>query len=122
VRTDTNERFALDRDAVTIGRSSDCTISIDDTRVSRSHATLERTRTGWTVADAGSSNGTTVNGKALTPRTPQALKPGDVIGVGPVDLRVQPRRAQAAGTRALDDSDRTRISGEVLPPPRRPRP
>ncbi len=122
VRTDTGERFPLGASTVIIGRSSDSTIVVDDTRVSRSHATVERSRSGWSVTDNGSSNGTTLNGTALPPRTPKVLTPGVVIGVGPVDLRVDAdaRGARPAGNRALDDSDRTRISGEVLPPPRRP--
>lgn len=119
VRTDTGARTRLDRDAITVGRSSDSTIVIDDTRVSRSHATVGRTRSGWSVTDNGSSNGTRVNGKAIAAKTAKVLAAGDVIGIGPVDLRVEAEAAQAAGARALDDKDRTRISGEVLPPPRR---
>jgi hypothetical protein len=124
VRTDTGERIPLGSTAVTIGRSSDATIVVDDTRVSRSHATVEPSRSGWSVVDNGSSNGTTVNGRALAPRSAMALTARDIIGVGPIDLRVEAdaRGTRPAGTRALDDSDRTRISGEVLPPPRRPRP
>jgi hypothetical protein len=124
VRTDTGERFPLGSASVIIGRSSDSTIVVDDTRVSRSHATVERSRSGWSVTDNGSSNGTTVNGRALAPRSAMALSARDIIGVGPVELRVEAdhRGTSPAGTRALDDSDRTRISGEVLPPPRRPRP
>lgn len=121
VRTDTGGRTPLGAGAITIGRSSDCTIVIDDTRVSRAHATVEQTRSGWTVTDTGSSNGTTVNGKAITARTATSVAQGDVIGVGPVDLRIEAGSSATAGARALDDRDRTRISGEVLPPPRRPR-
>jgi hypothetical protein len=123
VRTDTGERFALGPSTVTIGRSSGSTIVVDDTRVSRSHATVDRSRSGWSITDAGSANGTTVNGKALAPRSAKALSAGDVLGVGPVELRVEADDGggRPEGTRALDDSDRTRISGEVLPPPRRPR-
>ena len=124
VRADTGERIPLGSSPVTIGRSSDATIVVDDTRVSRSHATVEPSRSGWRVTDNGSSNGTTVNGRALAPRSAMALTARDIIGVGPIDLRVEAdaRGTRPAGTRALDDSDRTRISGEVLPPPRRPRP
>ncbi len=122
VRTDTGARLALGSATVTIGRSSDSTVVVDDTRVSRSHATVEPSRSGWSITDSGSSNGTAVNGKALPARSPRPLSAGDVIGVGPVDLRVEAEAtgSRAAGARALDDSDRTRISGEVLPPPRRP--
>ncbi|WP_426573061.1 FhaA domain-containing protein [Aquihabitans sp. McL0605] len=124
VRTDTSERIVLGSDVITIGRSTDSTIVVDDTRVSRAHATIGRGRSAWTITDSGSSNGTTLNGRLLTPNSAQTLAAGDVIGVGPVDLRVEAEGAPSrpAGTRALDDSDRTRISGEVLPPPRRPRP
>lgn len=123
VRADTGVRTPLGRTPVTVGRSSDSTIVIDDTRVSRTHATVERTSSGWAVTDNGSSNGTRVNGKAIAARSPKAVAAGDVIGIGPVDLRVEPDAgSRSAGARALDDSDRTRISGEVLPPPRRPKP
>lgn len=122
VRTDTGARLALGRSAVTVGRSSDSTVVIDDTRVSRAHATIERTRSGWSITDNGSSNGTRLNGKAIAAKTARPLSAGDVIGIGPVDLRVEADASQAAGARALDDSDRTRISGEVLPPPRRSQP
>lgn len=123
-RSDTGERVALGDGAVTIGRSADRGIVIDDTRVSRAHATVAPGRRGWAIADAGSSNGTTVNGRLLTPNVAQPLAPGDRIGIGPVELIVVARRSSApeAGTQALDERDRTRISGQVLPPPRRPRP
>ncbi|MCU1371409.1 MAG: transporter, partial [Ilumatobacteraceae bacterium] len=122
VRTDDGARTPR-TGPVTIGRASDRTITIDDTRVSRAHATVEQTPSGWAITDAGSSNGTTVNGQALTARAAWVLAEGDVIGIGPVQLRVQREGGgRSAGGRALDDSDRTRISGEVLPPPRRPRP
>ena len=41
-----------------------------------------------------------------------------MIEVGPVELRVRPGPTPTGepGTRALDDRDRTRISGQVLPP------
>ena len=99
-------------------------IVIDDTRVSRDHAVLAPGRGGWTIADRGSANGTTVNGTRLEGTTSHRLEVGDVIGLGPIELVVEADDAPAppVGSRALDDQERTRISGEVLPPPRRPRP
>lgn len=115
IRTDTGERFPL-TDPLTIGRSRDRTVTVDDTRVSRAHARIERLRGGWAVVDEGSANGTTVDGTAVVPNRPHALRPGSVIGVGPVELRVAAVAAGGQpGTRALDHQERTRISGEVLP-------
>jgi hypothetical protein len=124
VRSDTGARTPLEGDAISIGRSSDRGIVVDDTRVSRTHAIVARGRSGWTVTDDGSSNGTTLNGRLLTPKASTNLSAGDRIGIGPVELVVEAAGppARPSGTRALDDRDRTRISGEVLPPPRRPRP
>lgn len=121
VRADTDERIPLVSDAVTVGRSRDRTITIDDNRVSRSHARIEPGQGGWVVVDEGSSNGTRVGGEELAANRPRLLRSGDVIGIGPVDLRVSTGAApgRPPGTRALDDSERTRISGEVLPPPAR---
>lgn len=121
-RADTGERTALTGGAISIGRAPERGIVIDDTRVSRDHAVLTPGRSGWTIADRGSANGTLVNGRPLTPGSTHRLTVGDAIGIGPVELTVeQEAPVPPAGTRALDDQTRTRISGEVLPPPRRPR-
>ena len=118
IRADTGERIPL-VDPLTIGRSRDRGVTVDDTRVSRAHARIERLRGGWAVVDEGSANGTTVDGSPVAPNRPHALRPGSVIGVGPVELRVVAVAAGGQpGTRALDDQERTRISGEVLPPDR----
>lgn len=88
IRTDTGARIGLTGHEITIGRAAERTIVIDDTRVSRSHATMVPGRNGWTITDTGSSNGTTVNGRLLTPNVPQPLAAGDTIGIGPIELRV----------------------------------
>lgn len=121
VRTDTGERIPLLGLPVTVGRSRDRDITVDDKRVSRSHARIEPRQGGWTVVDDGSANGTRLDGRTLPPHEPRPLRPGAVVTVGPVELRVSTGGgAGEAGTRALDDRDRHRISGEVLPADRRP--
>lgn len=118
VRGDSGERVPLGADPVTIGRSRDCDITIADTRVSRLHARVEPRHGGWVLTDEGSSNGTRLAGQDLPAGRPHPLRAGDVIEVGPVELRVRPGPTPTGepGTRALDDRDRTRISGQVLPP------
>lgn len=71
----------------TIGRSQENTIALDDNRLSRQHARLDRQYGLLTVTDLGSSNGTRVNGQEI--RAPQALAPGDTIEVGATLLRVE---------------------------------
>lgn len=54
-------RFLLDKDVITAGRHADSEIFLDDVTVSRRHATFTREGSSFTVADAGSLNGTYVN-------------------------------------------------------------
>lgn len=116
VRSDTGQRHAVDATALTIGRSKDRDIAIDDTRVSRAHARIEARDGVVFVVDEGSSNGTMVGSKRLTANERHRVGPGDVITVGPVSLRVEAGATKDTGTRALDDGDRRRISHDVLPP------
>ena len=119
VRGDTGEQIPLAGGPLTVGRSRDRDVTIDDSRVSRAHARLEERPGGaWVVIDEGSANGTRLRGEELPAHEARPIRPGDVIGVGPVELRVTTAAAGPGGepgTRALDDSDRTRISGQVLP-------
>jgi pSer/pThr/pTyr-binding forkhead associated (FHA) protein len=50
-------RFDLKRMNVTIGRSSDCDITINHRSVSNEHATIERLKGGLVVTDNDSTNG-----------------------------------------------------------------
>lgn len=119
VRSDTGRRHPLTGGVVTIGRSKDRDITIDDNRVSRSHAHVEVRDRTVVIVDEGSSNGTTVGSTELTAQEEHRVRAGDVITVGPVQLRVVAQASGDSGTRALDDGDRRRISHDVLPP--RPR-
>ena len=77
----------LDSRAVSIGRSGQNDIALTDDFASARHARIEPRRDGVWVSDAGSTNGTYVNGSKLS--KPQRLKPGDVIRVGSTDLRYE---------------------------------
>jgi pSer/pThr/pTyr-binding forkhead associated (FHA) protein len=78
----------LDSRAVTIGRGSQNDIALDgDDFASARHARIEPRRDGVWVEDAGSTNGTFVNGTRVS--KPRRLSPGDVIRVGSTDLRFE---------------------------------
>jgi len=64
---------------VTMGRLSDCTISFDDPNISREHASIRPDGDGFVLSDNGSTNGTLVNGAAVTAHR---LVDGDRIDIG----------------------------------------
>ncbi len=76
------QTFMLDQDVLVIGRDPHNNIVINDPQVSRQHARVMRQGDLMVVEDAGSTNGTFVNGMRLT--GPHALANGDVIGLGDV--------------------------------------
>ncbi len=65
------------------GRDVDCDVQILDSRLSRAHFRLERRPEGVFVHDLNSTNGTFVNGKAVTEAM---VIPGDVVTVGSTEL------------------------------------
>jgi hypothetical protein len=68
----------------TIGRSRDCDVVLDDAGVSRHHAEIRPSGSGWTVADLGSTNGVMVNGRNI--RGAHALEPGDRLELGSTEI------------------------------------
>jgi pSer/pThr/pTyr-binding forkhead associated (FHA) protein len=72
--------FLLDADASTVGRNPESDVFLDDVTVSRKHATFERRSSGeWFVRDAGSLNGTYVNGEQVDETK---LARGDLVQIG----------------------------------------
>jgi len=72
--------YALDGDQISIGRDSTNEIPVNDAEVSRRHARLTFQGGKYVLEDAGSTNGTFVNGQRLT--GPRVLKSGEVISLG----------------------------------------
>jgi pSer/pThr/pTyr-binding forkhead associated (FHA) protein len=79
---------------ITVGRASNNDVAIPDLSISRFHAFLKpRTDGGWQLQDAGSTNGTTVNGRAVPQQgqgAPVDLSAGDDVRLGQVDLTFLP--------------------------------
>jgi hypothetical protein len=76
--------YIVDRSPLVIGRDSpNLDIPIQgDPYVSRQHAEIVWTGTGWGIRDLGSTNSTRVNGVALQGSEVRLLAPEDVIEVG----------------------------------------
>ena len=62
----TGEQVVLTEYLVTFGRLPECTVSFDDSNVSRQHAEIRPEGDGFVLADLGSTNGTKVNGARIT--------------------------------------------------------
>src|SRR5271166_546726 len=80
--------FSLDKPTIAIGSHPKNDVVVDDTTVSRRHATITRKAGGFELADLGSTNGTFVNGVRVN--RPVALKPGDEIKFGSVRFAFGP--------------------------------
>jgi pSer/pThr/pTyr-binding forkhead associated (FHA) protein len=88
------QRLALERpdgtsvelvDGLTIGRAPDNALAVRDARASRHHARIVADGTGWSVVDAGSANGTFVDGAQVRR---SRLDRGQILTVGDTPLRV----------------------------------
>ncbi|HEY8174927.1 MAG TPA: FHA domain-containing protein [Gemmatimonadaceae bacterium] len=116
--TSTNQRFDVRSQAVKIGRSPDCNIQIPPEQgasVSRIHCEIAIEEGGVVVRDAGSRNGTFVNGKKLDALHP-AVK-GDFIMLGSggpqfaiEDLHIV--KPQAGAPSLTDSGESTPVEGK----------
>jgi len=79
--------YTLLKEEVSIGRSSENDVVLNDFSVSRKHAILVRNKDDeWTLKDNNSTNGIRVNGKQV-PEAP--VKDGDELAVGTFTLRLR---------------------------------
>lgn len=73
------KRVPIEKPTITIGRDASCDVTIDNIAVSRLHATVVFDGKGFSIEDAGSSNGIFINGKRASQRA--KLNVGDEIMV-----------------------------------------
>lgn len=73
------ESFKITEERVSIGRSPDAGVFLDDVTVSRNHALLVSRRDGLYIDDLGSLNGTYVNRRRIESHR---LEDGDEIQIG----------------------------------------
>jgi len=79
-----NERatFEVEGPRIVVGRAASADLPLPHPAVSTRHALLEHRGTGWVAIDEGSTNGTAVNGEAIPPGRPKAVRTGDVLEIG----------------------------------------
>lgn len=73
------DRVTLGDQTTLIGRVDECSVTLDDPKVSRRHAEIRPAGDGYRLIDLGSTNGTEVNGRQVSD---QVLAEGDRIRIG----------------------------------------
>lgn len=71
---------------IKIGRESDNDIIVDNNLASRHHAVIQKIKDAYFLKDAGSTNGTFLNGAKIPAEKYVKLKPGDKITIGNMSL------------------------------------
>jgi hypothetical protein len=77
------ESFTVEGDRMSIGRTPDAAVFLDDVTVSRNHALLVRRRDGLYIDDLGSLNGTYVNRRRIESHK---LEDADELQIGKYKL------------------------------------
>ncbi|MFL5823726.1 MAG: FhaA domain-containing protein [Solirubrobacteraceae bacterium] len=77
-------RLVVGPAGVTLGRSRECEVVLQDPNVSRRHAEVRPRGGSWVLSDLGSTNGSRLNGRSI--EGPEVIKPGDEIELGSTRL------------------------------------
>jgi hypothetical protein len=77
-------RMVVGPAGVSLGRSRQCDVVLDDPSISRQHAEIRPRGGSWVLTDLGSTNGSSINGRRI--EQPEVIKPGDEIELGTLVL------------------------------------
>lgn len=79
------DQYIVTKDVTTIGRKSDCDISIKDPAVSGNHARIQKVGDKYVIQDMGSTNGVHILGRLIKQ---QVLKNEDLLAIGEHQLKI----------------------------------
>jgi pSer/pThr/pTyr-binding forkhead associated (FHA) protein len=108
------KRFTVSTNPLTFGRGDENDIVVAEPSVSRVHADIRQEADRYVLHDRGSSNGTWVNGTAVTTQTLQA---GDQIVIGDDVFRFETSEARSTAR-----ASSTVLVDQKTPPPPSPSP
>jgi predicted component of type VI protein secretion system len=74
--------YPFEQTRIVIGRGASSDVRIPHRTISELHATVQQHGDLWQLADASSTNGTSMNGQRLTAGRPKRLRDGDLIELG----------------------------------------
>lgn len=84
------DEFAIHEGKNVIGRAHDCSIVLFDKKCSRHHCQIIKKGKHYSIQDLGSSNGTFLNGKAISDK-PKACEIDDTVQLGRSKLQFSAR-------------------------------
>lgn len=85
IRDEVMAEHVFDQPRITIGRTADNDLQLENLGLSRHHAEIVRARSGWRLRDLDSRNGMHVNGER---RQVHDLRDGDLVAMGKYVLAV----------------------------------
>ncbi len=97
----TGRTFELKAEKTTVGRVEDNAFQIPETSVSSHHAELHLRGNDVLVKDLNSTNGTFINGEKITEAT---LKPGQILRLGMIEMRLETGEASLPSRKSLDQT------------------
>lgn len=103
----TGKSYELKVEKTTVGRSDDNNFQIPEASVSSHHCEIHLKGKDVSVKDLGSTNGTFINGERVTEGT---VKPGQILRLGSIDIRLETGEADPAAKKTFDQ---TRVIGGV---------
>jgi Protein of unknown function (DUF3662)/FHA domain len=81
------KRLLVGPTGVTIGRSRQCDVVLNDPNVSREHAEIRPRGGSWVLTDLGSTNGSSLNGRRI--EGPEVVKSGDEVEIGTSHIKFE---------------------------------
>jgi pSer/pThr/pTyr-binding forkhead associated (FHA) protein len=107
----TGKTYELKVERTTVGRVSDNAFEIPEASVSSHHAELILKGNEVLVRDLGSTNGTFINGERVTEAM---LKPGQILRLGMIEMRLESGEQPAAAKKQMLDQTRVIPQGVKL--------
>ena len=102
----TGKTFELKPGLTTVGRVPDNALQIPEASVSSHHCEIQLRGNDLFVRDLDSTNGTFINGEKIKEGT---VKPGQILRLGMVDIRLETGDAQAAAASQKRLLEQTRV-------------
>jgi pSer/pThr/pTyr-binding forkhead associated (FHA) protein/tetratricopeptide (TPR) repeat protein len=82
------KEFSLaNKESFKVGRAEDNDFMLDDTSLSRHHATIYLSQGQWKIKDEGSRNGSFINNQQIQPDTSENIQHLDLIKLGVYEIR-----------------------------------